>query len=108
MKKTMLQVCAAVILLAGCPDPVVRPRFIVPTDTPSCPAACAHLRELHCPEGDPIPHPEHPDDRTFDITCEKFCQDTQNSGHPLQPSCVVRIHKCSDMQRVQTSNTCPF
>lgn len=98
----------AAVLLVGCPGPIPRPAPVIPTDTASCPSACQHLRDLRCPEGNPIPHPDHFDDRSFDATCEKFCEDTQQSGHALQPSCVMRIRKCSDMESVQKSNVCPF
>ena len=53
-----------------------------------CPAACEKLRELGCPEGQPL------EDGT---TCEKFCKDTQESGHALRPSCVMNITACSQV-----------
>jgi len=97
--KSSIFVFVLTALAAGCgpKKPVVH----VPTDTEDCPAACKHLRGedgsgLNCEEGKPLP------DGT---TCEKFCADTQNSGHALVPSCVVRITKCSDMDHVD--DFCP-
>ncbi len=88
------------IAAAGC-GPKQRVVVHVPEDTADCPAACRHLRGedgsgLHCPEGDELP------DGT---TCEKFCSDTQNSGHALRPSCVVMITKCEDMDHPE--DFCP-
>jgi len=60
----------------------------VPPDTDQCAAACEHLRELGCEEGKPL------EDGT---SCEKFCEDTQNSGHWLNPTCVKDIMSCSEI-----------
>lgn len=88
---------ASAIALSGCPKKeTIQPVIHVPSDTPDCPAACSHLRDLKCEEGSPL------QDGT---TCEKFCEDTQNSGHALKPSCVVRITKCSDMDHLD--DFCP-
>ncbi len=89
----------AALILIGCgpKQPVIH----VPTDTADCPAACKHLRGedgsgLSCEEGKPL---------ADGTTCEKFCADTQNSGHALVPSCVVKITKCSDMDHID--DFCP-
>jgi hypothetical protein len=95
VKKTIA--AFAVLVLASCSsrkEPVVH----VPEDTPDCPAACRHLRGedgsgLSCDEGKDLP------DGT---TCEKFCEDVQTAGHRLDPSCVVRIKECADMDRLQS------
>lgn len=65
-----------------------KPAVHLPTDTPSCPTACQHLRDLGCEEGAPL------EDGT---SCEKFCEDTQNSGHALRPSCVMTITTCAEL-----------
>ena len=66
------------------------PAPIEPKDTADCPAACEKLRALGCPEGQPL------EDGT---TCEKFCQDTQESGHALRPSCVMDITTCEQLPK---------
>lgn len=79
------------VALAGCPNKeVIRPNPVLPTDTPSCASACAKLEKLGCEEGKPL------EDGT---SCTKFCEDTQNSGHALRPSCILeKVQKCSDIQ----------
>jgi hypothetical protein len=64
------------------------PTPVEPKDTADCPAACEKLRELGCPEGQPL------EDGT---TCEKFCIDTQQSGHALRPSCVMDMTECKQI-----------
>lgn len=81
----LLCVCAIACASAPKPDPVL------PTDTGSCAAACEHLASLGCEEGKPL------EDGT---SCEKFCVDTQNSGHGLNPSCVVGIESCEELEAV--------
>ncbi|OPZ34512.1 MAG: hypothetical protein BWY99_02507 [Synergistetes bacterium ADurb.BinA166] len=98
--RTTAAILTLIASLAAC-GPRNEPVVHVPDDTPDCPAACRHLRGedgsgLDCEEGKDLP------DGT---TCEKFCLDTQQSGHGLNPSCVVRVGKCSDMDRLQ--DFCP-
>lgn len=64
------------------------PTPVEPKDTADCPAACEKLRELGCPEGQPL------EDGT---TCEVFCKNTQESGHALRPSCVMGITSCDQV-----------
>jgi len=79
-----------VVMMAGatCQTPYPPPIPIEPNDTENCPAACEKLRELGCPEGQPL------EDGT---TCEKFCTDTQQSGHPLNPTCVMGMSSCTEL-----------
>jgi len=53
------------------------------------PTACEHLRVLGCPEGQPL------EDGT---TCEKFCKDTQENGQPLNPTRVMSITTCIEIE----------
>jgi hypothetical protein len=76
---------AAVSFGATCRPPPVP---IEPMDTVDCPAACEKMRSLGCPEGQPL---------ADGTTCEKFCKDTQKSGHALRPSCVKDITSCSQI-----------
>lgn len=79
-----------VLVLTGCPPPVVKPVPVQPTDTASCAAACKKMQDLKCEEGRPL------EDGT---PCDKFCTDTQTSGHALKPSCILeKVQKCSDIQ----------
>lgn len=78
------------VLLLGCPAQPPPPRAL-PTDTADCAGACAHLRELHCPEGEPL------EDGT---SCTMFCEETQNSGHALRPSCVIHIKACAEVETI--------
>ena len=61
----------------------------LPKDTANCPTACGHLKDMKCQEGDDLP------DGT---TCRKFCEDTQNSGHALNPSCALRAKTCDEFR----------
>jgi len=94
MKNSLIRFIASsvVLLLFSCGGQFdVVPTPHVPTDTPNCASACAHLNELKCEEGKPL------EDGT---TCEAFCINTQNSGHALNPTCIMKITKCDEI------NTC--
>lgn len=82
---------ALVLFLSGCggAQPSVVPVVVEPGDTDKCPAACAHLRDLGCEEGQPL------EDGT---TCEKFCVETQKNGQPLNPTCVLSITACTEIE----------
>ncbi len=81
---------ASFLLLSGatCRGPVV-PVVIEPEDTIRCPAACEHLRALGCEEGTPL---------ADGTTCETFCVDTQKNGYPLNPTCIMSIKKCTEVE----------
>ena len=86
MRHTILAIL--LILLAGCvPKPTPHP--VDPADRVACPAACEHLRELGCEEGQPL------EDGT---TCEVWCEATQEAGHALRPSCVATIKTCDELE----------
>lgn len=77
----------AVLLTLQCaPAPVPHPRE--PTDTDQCAAACDHLAQLGCEEGQPL------EDGT---TCTTFCEQTQRSGHALNASCVKQVKTCAEL-----------
>lgn len=85
MRATVL----ALVLCACEPSaPPLQPTPRQPLDSSSCDAACAHLRELQCEEGFAL------QDGT---SCEQFCHDTQDSGHALNPTCVLTIQTCSEL-----------
>lgn len=89
MKKTFA--IAIIALIAACSGGVQHPHPHVPNDTPKCADACKHLQELGCDEGKPL---------ADGTSCTDFCTRTQDSGHALTPSCVVRINRCSDMENL--------
>lgn len=82
-------IMAFAILIWGCGHIPVPPVIIEPDDTEQCAAACIHLRNLGCEEGQDL------EDGT---TCTKFCVDTQVSGHALSPSCVLTISSCEELE----------
>lgn len=61
---------------------------IEPFDTHNCAAACMRLQDLGCPEGLPL------EDGT---TCTRFCIETQQSGHALNPTCVMTMSSCAEL-----------
>ena len=72
-------IAALTLLAAQCrkvPDPVL------PTDTDSCHAACAHVRAAGCEIGN---------DTGEGMPCEIWCVETHNAGMPLRPSCWLSI-----------------
>lgn len=85
MKKLILVALA----LTGCGPWIYPPMPVEPDDTDKCPAACERLRALGCEEGEPL---------SDGTTCEKFCLDTQKAGHSLNPSCVMTISTCDEVE----------
>lgn len=86
-KMMMALVFACMMFGATCqtrPTPVP----IEPDGTHDCVSACRQLQHLGCIEGNDL------EDGT---TCKKFCIDTQQSGHPLNPTCVMGMKSCSDL-----------
>jgi hypothetical protein len=59
-----------------------------PTDTDQCAAACEHLLALGCEEGKPL------EDGT---TCTSFCEQTQQAGHALNPTCAKQVKTCAEL-----------
>ena len=82
-----LILAALVMGCGGIPKPTPHP--VDPADKVACPAACEHLRELGCEEGESL------EDGT---TCEVWCEATQEAGHALRPSCVVGIKTCKELE----------
>jgi hypothetical protein len=82
--------CVVVLRLISCVPITDQPTPHVPDDTPNCAAACTHLKDLKCPEGEPL------EDGT---TCQQFCENTQNSGHALNPTCVLAIKLCPEINK---------
>ena len=79
-------------LFSTCGGPPV-PVPIEPGDTANCAPACENLRRLGCPEGDPIEG----------STCEADCVAIQQSGHALNPTCVMNINSCHDISNCQVN-----
>ena len=96
VKKILTTFFAIAAIAAGCVSSIQHPAIHAPNDTPQCADACVHLRTLKCAEGNPLPN---------GTTCEQFCQSTQQSGHALILSCVMRINNCSEMDSLDA--LCP-
>lgn len=86
----IIAICLFIFSGAQCagekkPDPVL------PDDTEMCDDACVHLLDLKCTRedgsllGGPLP-----DGRS----CRVWCEETQDNGFPLKPSCVVSLTTC--------------
>lgn len=77
------------LLLLGCP-PEQRPHM-GPTDMADCASACEHIgpKQLNCDEGKPL------EDGT---SCQKFCESTLDAGHALNPSCVLHVTTCTQIE----------
>lgn len=87
LKLTLLALTFSVLVGATCnsrPPPIP----IEPTDTANCSTSCEHLQKLGCDEGKPL------EDGT---TCTKFCEDTHKNGFGLNPTCVMGIKECSEI-----------
>lgn len=63
-----------------------------PLDTADCGDACARMKLLGCEEANTL---------SDGTTCKKFCEETQNSGHALRPSCIAKIEVCSEIDLCQ-------
>lgn len=97
-------------LLGGCPPVPPNPNPPTPPDSGSCAAACSHLRTLGCEEGQPIEmgtkcsanadcgSTQYCEQGSCKTSCEVFCKETQLNGVWLNPSCVVSIGACSDIE----------
>ncbi len=86
MKIIIVLISALFFIGANCEK---KPVVVVPDDTDMCPAACENLRSLNCEEGE---------DLADGTTCEQFCEETQNRGHALNPTCVASIRSCSGIE----------
>lgn len=92
-----------------------------PPDIDQCTAACDHIgpkevyyssgevkyhpNALNCEEGQPIDMEipgglgcEEGIDEVFCVSCEKFCRDTMKQRVWLEPSCVVKIKSCDEIE----------
>lgn len=87
----LLLVVLAVAGCSGCPAPDAPLRPVQPTDTPSCAAACAHLKDLGCPEGKGST-PSDPN------SCQNDCEYVQKNGLSIRPSCWVNIKSCEELE----------
>lgn len=75
--------------VVGCPsiepDFPNRPRPVDAGTPADCHAACEHLRELKCEEGEP----------EEGVSCEEICEHVEASGTvTLDPACVLKITEC--------------
>jgi len=87
MVKESIITLFTLIALSTCGPPKPDPKL--PTDTHNCDDACTKLKSLGCEEGEPL------EDGT---SCVEFCTKTQESGHALNPSCVMTIKSCDELE----------
>lgn len=100
------------LVTVGCPrQPVMNPVPVLDVDM--CPAACSHLRDLKCKEGEPITMATEvcagPSqcpakgsscvDGHCVASCETFCQDVELAGVWLDPMCVSSVKTCGEIDR---------
>ncbi len=82
-----LIIFSAVALAAACGGHLPTPRK--PARPDLCAAACSHLRDLGCPEGEPTPG---------GATCEDWCTAVEDSGAAtLNPECLAGVKSCSEV-----------
>ena len=84
-----LMMLVLMMLGASCRGVHLPPIAVEPNDTENCPAACENLRLLGCPEGLPVENGD---------TCEKVCVDQQQQGLPRNPTCVMKMSACSELE----------
>jgi hypothetical protein len=75
------------VTIACTPGPNPPPSPITPTGVrATCAGACANLRSLGCPDGDPTPEGE---------TCEAICENARASdGARLDIACLQAASSC--------------
>lgn len=91
MKKTIyafVAILAIFVFTAGTCERLPDPE--IPDDTPDCEAAGANLVRLECKEA------WLPDGTSF----QNYCEDVQEKGHALNPSCLKDIKACSEISTV--------
>lgn len=92
MKKTAIVAIVVLTVLASCRYGYQGPdRPVKPTDTDSCEAGCARLKELECPghEGSDPGDPE---------SCKNDCEYIQGNGVALSPSCWAEMKSCDELE----------
>ena len=93
----------------SCSGVEITPHPITITDSDKCPAACENLRRLGCEEaksidvgtkcvsGQNCPLGQYCDVGTCHATCDQFCRETQSQGVFLDPTCVMNITDCKQV-----------
>ena len=115
-KISAFSIILIVSVFLGCPHPTeITPMPPTVTDQDQCTPACVHLRELNCDEGKPIDmkkscYTDHDCDSHQDclfgrctVPCEDFCRATENEGVFLDPTCVVKITSCDQIDSCPAS-----
>jgi hypothetical protein len=98
-KLSLVLLAVLVIVSCGPKPPTRRPQ----EDAADCSAACKHLQDLKCSEGNAIVIPGHKADGSPDpgnsttVSCEAWCKDTEAKGHALNEACVLTITECSEL-----------
>ncbi len=82
---SLIALLALFLFTAGHCERVPDPE--IPDDTEDCEAAGAKLLELGCEEA------TLPDGTTF----QAYCEDVQEKGHAVNPSCLKTISSCEEI-----------
>ena len=117
IKKACVAMAVISMIISGCPkSTLVSPMPPIVTDQDMCQAACDHIgpKGLNCEEGKPIvshvtcTQPaecaanEYCEGGFCKVSCTQFCIETENQGVWLDPVCVAKVAKCSDI------DSCPM
>lgn len=72
-------------------NPVQTYNPVLPEDTDNCSVACDKLEMLGCKDIAPP-----------DLSCTKFCEETQKQGHALDVTCVIeKVRSCDDLDHME-------
>jgi hypothetical protein len=107
----LLSVLAAGVFLTCSPaDPAVpKPPVDEASDPTYCTAACKHLADLGCPEGEPVYNSDLPG--PLDVpnqSCADWCKELQDRDAALNPRCLLLITDCTQIEeyRAKDPSTC--
>lgn len=79
----------------------------IPPDTDLCGSMCTHLEVLKCEEGKPVYDSDCPGPVGVpNVTCTEFCVKQQKRGSYMNPSCVLTVEACPQIEEAR-QKTCP-
>jgi hypothetical protein len=79
-------------------------------DSNICAKMCQHIGPknkggLGCEEGNSVYDSDKPGLKDVpNESCEEFCKITQNNGVSMNPSCVLLVKSCSQIERYRNKN----
>lgn len=94
-------VLLSAVLVIGCPPSKMPPSpnpAVIP-DTDLCADMCTHLQMLGCEEAKPVYDSDRPGPSDVpNLTCTQFCEEQQHKGTFINPRCVMKVAKCSEIE----------